>query len=170
MYLAQQGRRRNLTRGDGNCFFRAVSHVIHGTQDSHVQVRKSLVTFVERNRDMFELFVMSGTFEDHITTMRREGAWGTQVELWAAASFYQVPFYVCSPHPTTKQYRWLLFNPLDHAQLTFEAEHTPENPALGHAELCHTCGDHFDSVITLDKLIPTSPPQLQNKTSFMSVA
>ena len=111
---------------------------------------------------------MSETFEEHVTTMRWEGAWGTQVELCAAASFYQLPFYVCSSHPTTKQYRWLLLSPLDHAQLTFEGD-MPEKPALSHAELCHTCGDHFDSVITIDKLIPTSPPQLQNTTSFMSV-
>ena len=111
---------------------------------------------------------MSGTFEEHITIMRREGAWGTQVELCTAARFYQLPYYVGLPQPTTNQYHWLLFNPLDHAQLTFEGG-TPEKPALSHAELCRKCGNHFDSVITIDKLIPTSPLQLQNMTSFMSV-
>ena len=58
-----------------------------------------------------------------------------------------------------KQYHWLLFNPLDHAWETFEGE-TPEKPALCYTELCHTSGDHFDSVITIDEHIPTSPPQL----------
>ena len=102
--------------------------------------------------------------------MRWEGASGTQVELCAATSFYQLPFYVFSPHPTMKQYRGLLFNPLDCAQLTFEAGDTHEKPALT-ATLSFATHMLITStrVISIDKLIPTSPPQLKNTTSTMSV-
>ena len=169
MYLAQQGRKRKLTLGDGNCFFRAVSLVVHDTQDNHLKIRENLVTFVELNRHMFQKFVMTGTFEEHTITMRRQGAWGTQVELCAAASYYQLPFYVCSPHPADKQYRWLLFKSLNRAQLSFQGNSIPKTPGISHFELCHTSGNHFDCVVDKDNQIPNFPPQLQNMSSSISL-
>ena len=144
-------------------FFRAVSLIIHGTQDKHLHIRESLMTFVERNTNVFQAYVKPGTsIAEHITTMRREGTWGTELELFAAASFCQLPFHVCWLHAETREYKWLEFPPEDPAQLTFEGGR-PEKPALRHAELCNTNGDHYDTVITIDKRIPTSPPtQLQN--------
>ena len=160
-YLAQHGRKRKFILGDGNCLFRAVSWVVNGTQDNHPMIRKNLVSFVQANRQVFEKFVMKGTFESHVSTMRREGAWGTQVELCAAASFFQVQFYLCSPHPTTHKYRWLVFESLDRTRL-----HSQVNSDLAkHVELCHTGGDHFDCVVNKDNLIPTSPPQLDDISS-----
>lgn len=164
-YLAQQGRKRKLIIGDGNCFFRAVSWVIHGTQDNHQMIRQSLVTFVQANRHVFEAFVMKGTFEQHVSTMQREGAWGTQVEMCAAACYFQVPFYLCSPHPASKTYRWLLFESLDRARFHSEVNGDQQTPRVKHVELCHTGGDHFDCVLNKDNLIPTSPPQLDNISS-----
>ena len=69
VYLAQQGRKQNLILGDGNCFFRAVLCVVHGTQDNHPVVCENLVSFVEANKHVFEKFVMKGTFEHHVSTM-----------------------------------------------------------------------------------------------------
>ena len=142
-------------------FFRAVSLIIHGTQDKHLQVRESLMTFVERNTNVFKAYVKPGTsIAEHITIMRREGTWGTELELFAAASFYQLPFHVCWPHPQTREYKWLEFPPKDHAQLTFKGD-MPEKPALRHAELCNTNANHYETIITINGHIPTSPPRQQ---------
>lgn len=128
-------------------------------------IRENLVSFVEANRQVFEKFVMKGTFEHHVSTMRREGAWGTQVELCAAASYYQVPFYLCSPHPASKKYRWLLFKSLDRVCFNSEVNRNPQTPRVKHVELCHTSGDHFDCIVNKDNVIPTSPPQLDDISS-----
>ena len=125
VFLAQQCRRRKLILGDGNCFFRAVAHVREGNQEKHASIRQRLVSFVEANRNMFEVFVMNGTFEQHITTMRRQGAWATQVEIYTAVTLLQTPFYVCSLHPATQKYRWLLYKPRDCSSISFQNNSFP---------------------------------------------
>ena len=56
----------------------------------HTWCRESLVTLVEWNRHVFKKFVMSGTFEERITTMWWEGARGNQVELCTVATQLQL--------------------------------------------------------------------------------
>ena len=99
LYLWSQGRKRKVILGDGNCLFRAVAHIVYGTQESHATVRRILVTFVSKNRPVLVKYVTNGSFEEHMRAVAREGAWGTQVELYAAASLYQLPVYIFSPHP-----------------------------------------------------------------------
>ena len=86
--------------------FKSFASVVWQDQNRHRHSWERIVSIVEANRHVFEAYVMSGTFEQHIATMRRDGAWGTQVEMHAAASLYQLPLYICSPHPSTHQYRW----------------------------------------------------------------
>lgn len=170
IYLAQQGRRRKTILGDGNCFFRAVSFVVHGSEDKHGEVRQNIMAFVAHNQERFQQYVMQGNIEEHIITMRREGAWATQVETYGAASFYQIPLYICSPHPATKQYRWLAITPLDRAHLQFEDSSRPQMQSnITHVELCHTYGDHFDCVLGDKTLFPTSPPQLYHTSSSINI-
>lgn len=154
--LCSERKKWKLIRGDDICFLRAVSCVVHGTQYRHLQICKSLVIFVEVNRHTREKVFMTGTFEEHSTCDAPRMSLGTQQELCAAASYHQLHFYVCSPHPATKEYHRLLFNLMDDTQLTFLAD-APETPAISHPELCHTWGNHFDSVTSNNKLIPTSP-------------
>ena len=171
MYLHQQHRRRKVILGDGNCFFRAVSHVTHGSEDGHAQVRKYLTTFLQTNRATFEKYVINGSWDEHITAMKQEGTWATQVELNAVASYFQVPLYICSPHPSTKKYRWLLFDCEDQAQLAFQQSHVPHNfTQVNHIELCHTAGNHFDCVIDEHTFFhPSSLPQLQHSPTFINI-
>lgn len=164
MYLGQQNRRRKVIRGDGNCFFRAVAHVTHGSEDGHAEVRKYLTNFLDANRAAFEKYIINGSWEEHISAMKLEGTWATQVELYAAATYFQVPLYLCSPHPATKRYSWLLFNPDDQAQIAFQQS------KVNHIELCHTAGDHFDCVIDEQTLIhPLSLPQLYHSSTSINV-
>ena len=93
-----------------------------GNQESHGYIRERLVSFVESNRQIFKKCVMRGTFEEHISGMKHQGAWAIQAETFAAASLYQLPVYLCSPHPTTHEYYWLMFKPVDHAHLLFQGD------------------------------------------------
>ena len=51
-FLAKQGRKRKVILGDGNCLFRAVSYLVHGSQDDHQKLREALVTTVELLREV----------------------------------------------------------------------------------------------------------------------
>ena len=168
-FLAKQGRKRKVILGDGNCLFRPVSYLVHGSQDDHQKLREALVTTVEMNRNCFEKYIMEGTFNDHVVAMRREGVWGTQVELFATATYFHMQVYICSPHPTTKEYRWLCFSPLDHCQL-LEDKSIPQMPInIQHVELCHSAGSHYDCIIDKQNIFPASPPQLQCSSMYLNI-
>ena len=52
-----------------------------------------LVRFIWHNRPVFQKYMTNGTFE-HAEIVTREGAWGTQVKLYGAASYYKLPMYI----------------------------------------------------------------------------
>ena len=65
-FLSRQGRKVLL--GDGNCIFRAVSYLMHSSQNAHQKLQETLVTIVEINQNRFEKYIMEGTFHNHIIT------------------------------------------------------------------------------------------------------
>ena len=77
-------------KGDGNCFYRAISYQLFGTQEEDYLVR-SIISQVENlNKTIFSNYLISGinkpTMEEHINDVRLSGVWATQVEVLAAAS------------------------------------------------------------------------------------
>ena len=89
--------------------------------------------------------------------------WGTQVELAAAATYFKVPLFGCTPHPQTQQYYWLCFNPL---QGKFQypdignGDEALKPISLSHIELCNTSAVHYDCVLRADNMFPTECPKL----------
>ena len=57
--LARLGRKLHPILGDGNCFFRALSYIMYGTEDRHTSVRASLVLFSELNAESFKKYCTS---------------------------------------------------------------------------------------------------------------
>ena len=171
LHLLREGRKRKVILGDGNCLFRALAHVAYGSENHHGIMRQILVAFLCKNRPVLLKYITTATFEEHIAAIIRQGAWGTQVELYAAASFYQLPLYLFSPHPKTNNYRWLLFEPEQRSQLLYGENCAPPqtNSTMTHIELCHTTGDHFDCVLTLNNELPNSHPQLDNTSSYINI-
>ena len=45
------------TRGDGNCFFRAVSRMVYASDEYHLHVRSQAITYLSEHRDEFEGFI-----------------------------------------------------------------------------------------------------------------
>ena len=149
--------------GDGNCLFRAISYIIHGYQDSHPQIRRLLADFMSLNPCIFQCLVWEGSVEDHVCKMKANGVWGTHVELAAAATYYRVPVFVCTPHPKTQHYYWVHFNPLP-GNLSRpnigDGDGVSHKIHLSHIELCNTSAVHYDCVLSADNTFPTDCPQL----------
>ncbi|XP_052126038.1 uncharacterized protein LOC127749946 [Frankliniella occidentalis] len=82
-------------RGDGNCFYRALSYVLTGEETSHSSVRKKLAAFMKTEPKV-------ASFSDRETSAQyvREsgcgmlGKWATDVEIYAASIWLGVDIYV----------------------------------------------------------------------------
>ena len=95
------------------------------------------------------------SLEDHILKMQYTWTWGTQVELYAAASLFQKEIYVFTP--TLRKYgtyTWIKIPPYPpQVELVFPPQDKPWLRLLNeinHMELCHTFGNHYDVVQSTD--------------------
>ena len=95
-FLLRSERKLRHAIPDGNCLFRSLSINLYNHQEEHLAIRKLLVKFEELNKDQFANYLTASdasNIDDHICSMVKPFVWGTQVELLAASSFFQVPLY-----------------------------------------------------------------------------
>uniref|UniRef100_A0A8P4K4J2 ATP-dependent DNA helicase n=1 Tax=Dicentrarchus labrax TaxID=13489 RepID=A0A8P4K4J2_DICLA len=79
--------------GDGNCFFRAVSQAVCGTQKHHRKIRLAVVKHLKANGGALRPEYSST--EEYLTMskMAYVGSWATEVEIQAAADFFGVSIF-----------------------------------------------------------------------------
>ena len=74
--------------GDGNCFFRAVSHLTLGYPNYHMKIRAKAVDYVRLNRDFFEPFLErpeNPTMEHYLEQMSRNRTYVDNLVIVATA-------------------------------------------------------------------------------------
>ena len=80
--------------------------------------------------------------------------WGTQVEIYAMATLYNIPVYIASQNPKSLNYFWCKYTPIlldDHTnQETLTSEIT-------HVEIIHMNGNHFDAIQPIDSTNYSQP-------------
>lgn len=135
-------RQVDYIRGDGNCFFRALSKVIYNTETCHEELRQTVVDLMEKYPKDFEQFIDGKSIQSHIISMRKDGTWATQAEIYGAATLLQRDVYMLSPDHSGKFYRWLLFSP------RFKQSDV-DCFDLCYITLCHTNGNHYDRIAPL---------------------
>ncbi|CAJ1060221.1 uncharacterized protein LOC121898666 isoform X1 [Xyrichtys novacula] len=94
--------------GDGNCFFRAVSHVLSGSEKFHRKVRLAVCKHIECHPGSYE-HILRNEFTSvkeyvHMSRMRYVGSWATEVEIQAAADCFGVSIF------TYIDNRWLQYS------------------------------------------------------------
>jgi len=71
---------------DGNCLFRTLSNQAFGDQMYYTQMRKALVMLISNNMEKYyPICIGRNPYHDHVSSMSKDGIWGTQVEIQAAA-------------------------------------------------------------------------------------
>ena len=144
--------------GDGNCLFRALSHLILGVEDYHRQVRLTLVDYTTRNQKVFtKYYTPLCSLEEHTARMKYETIWGTDLEIRVAAAYFQLPIYVCTQKSGDLTYYWECFQPVPSSilqPLIHQYFETPYINALHHLELCHSDRCHYDTIVMSDGLRP----------------
>ncbi|XP_078025236.1 uncharacterized protein LOC144463724 [Epinephelus lanceolatus] len=93
---------------DGNCFFRAISQAVSGTQKHHRKIRLAVCKELERNADKYASLLRSeySSVSEYLqqSKMRNVNSWATEVEIQVTADWLGV--CVC----TFYDGRWLKYN------------------------------------------------------------
>ena len=155
--LGRTGRKVKKMLPDGNCLFRSLSFCLYHSQDMHLEI-KTLVDFIRTHSDRYKHFLMEHTLSEHLESMKKPFVWGTQVELQAAADYYEMCIYLFTKKEQQERYHWHRYTPRNSAVAT-------DN--LPHIELAHPRSVHFDPILDAATLqIPKSFPQLDGATEY----
>ena len=152
--LGTIGRKLHTIIGDGNCFFRALSYTIYGTEDRHSSVRASIALFSEINVECFKKYCTTPKVMEHIRCMKHEAVFATQMEAHATASCIQRTVYIFTQKSGNGEYYWEKFDPLpSHTLKLLPVEYRILlHPFMVHLDLCHVNNCHYD-VVTIS-LVP----------------
>ena len=145
---------------DGNCLFRAFSKALFAVQSGHFTLRKLLVNFIESNERLFR-GLCNDTLQSHCARMRKATTFGTQAELQAAASLFQVFVYVFYKHSEERGWEWMWYKPYSKEKLNYSAISIPKAPDNFHIEILYNeAGSHFDLIVPMNPHSILPPPQL----------
>jgi hypothetical protein len=103
---------KRCVKGDGNCLFRSLSVGIYGSEEYHEVVREEIVSHMQTHGKEFREIV-DGSFNKHMhemgTTHGRLASWGTEAEIYAAATLLGAPIWVKKISRDSTE--WLQFEP-----------------------------------------------------------
>eukprot|EP01084_Bolivina_argentea_P006905 13041_1 len=80
-------------RSDGNCLFRAIADQLNGDENNHAQFRKDIIQYMTDNNEEFAPFYV-GDYTAYLKKMSRNGIWGGNMELTAAAKTFHVDIVI----------------------------------------------------------------------------
>jgi len=139
---------------DGNCFYRAISHQLFGTQEEHSIVRRVITRMERLNKWAFAACLMpEGNIDEHCTNVGTLSTWATEVEVIATATIFRVPVYFCTVSPDSTPF-WSVIHPLSESKWLL---HYPELPELDesipllrpkHFELLYYESCHYDAIVS----------------------
>ena len=165
--LAIQGRTVDVMLPDGNCLFRALSKALFAVQSGHIALRKLLVAFIESNKKVLG-GLCNGTVESHCERMRVTSAFGTQAELQAAASLFQLNVYVFHKPSKERGWEWMCYKPQDKKYLTNVS--FPAAPDTVAIEILYIeAASHFNLIAPKNNQQTLSPPLLLGTNSTFSI-
>ena len=167
--LHTQTRTVDVMLPDGNCLFRAFSKALFAVQSGHLTLRKLLVSFIESNERIFR-GLCNGTLQSHCVRMRNASTFGTQAELQAAASLFQVCVYVFHKRSEERGWEWMWYKPHDKEKLNRSVISIPEAPDNFHIEILYNeAGAHFDLIVPTSSHNILAPPQLPGVHTTLSI-
>lgn len=173
--LKQAERNLDYIAGDGNCLYRAISKILFGKQKYHPQVRTLLADFVEWNACLFKNHFIDETNTAYCKRIRKNGQWGSQIELIAVASILQVPVFLFSQQEDGSR-KWIRYEPKNIADINLDfhprLRHLREinTPKSFRMEICQSQNrSHFDRICPLNTHFLPEEPVPKQKDSFLNI-
>jgi hypothetical protein len=131
--------------GDGNCLFRALSKEVSLTEEYHPRLRRIAINTLmsPRYRSKFEEQI-GKSVPDYIrnSKMARNGTWGTDVEVYALATFLETPIAMYYRAPGTSYHDWYYYQPIH-----WDDWSLPKVSCI----YLRADGNHFDRVLAVTK-------------------
>ncbi|XP_071952879.1 uncharacterized protein [Antedon mediterranea] len=133
---------KNIT-GDGNCFYRAISYIISGTEDNHLILRKAIGNHLLETNDLF-----SNTLSDEYRTVKEyvikkrvmvNGTWASNTEISAMANLLNTDIYSFNDELLT----WQMFSAKKPGRINYV---TTDNGMY----ILYTRNVHFNVVESVD--------------------
>ena len=101
-------------RGDGNCFWRAISYLLTGAQSDHGKLRATVCDWIDNHRNAVKNL---SNLDDYIeqSNMRSLGVFATEIELFCTASLLNTSIWTYSPfgkEGEEQRYIWQEHSPI----------------------------------------------------------
>ena len=125
--------------GDGNCFFRALSHQLFGDVESHQIVRQAATDQVLRNPEFYTESLTNDDIQHFVLSLSKDREWADNHEIQAAADVFGVSIEIIN------------FNSVSFAPVTVLPQGIPPNLVnkriiiLGHIDQVHFVSTEFNS-------------------------
>ena len=86
------------TIADGNCFFRAISRLVYGSDEYHLMVRRQAVEHVSDYPEYYQDYILFdySSVEDYIYQMSRNSYWDDNAIIRATADALEIHIHVIS--------------------------------------------------------------------------
>lgn len=94
--LLEDGLQPVFVGDDGNCFFRAISYVLYGTEEKHVELRQKLARSIRDSPLVIEGIPIASDSD-----ISRDGAWvSDELEIRRMSKIIKRPIHVYKNYPT----------------------------------------------------------------------
>lgn len=96
--LPKAGLRVHPVESDGNCLFRAFASQYCGDEERHEEFRNACCEYMlNEEPEFFEAFLDDQKLVEYVGEMRKDGTWGTQLEIVALCRRYHVNCVIFRP-------------------------------------------------------------------------
>ena len=94
MRLRQLGLRPVDVGGEGDCFFRAVSHQLYGDPNHHLLIRQAGVQYLSNNPERLTESNTENSWNEYINNMSMQGTWCDALFVQAVADCQNVAIHI----------------------------------------------------------------------------
>ena len=108
-------------QSDGNCLFRAIADQLCGDENRQNEFRKDIVDYMRLHSEEFAPFYV-GDYEAYLRKMSKNGIWGGNFELSAAAKAFKVDIVIHSLNAARYEILYQKGQPLRSIHLSYHNE------------------------------------------------
>ena len=124
--LCQLGLRPVDAGGEGDCFFRAVSHQLYGDHNHHLLIRRAGVQYLSNNPERFVESNTEHSWNEYINNMSMHGTWCDVLFAQAVADCQNVAIHIIESYEN--------FAGETLIEPHYLAQHPPTTIYLGHLD------------------------------------
>ena len=126
-----------------------------------------LCKYAASHTELFSGWTIEGlSLEEHLLKMKPPGAWGSHLEIKAAATLFNKTIYVASDSLVAGECRWQAFSPFSVTNQRSSST-IPVVNQKHWLEIAYSNQCHYDGVRPMRTDVPPIPPALTGTTSFV---